>query len=608
MNLQNNLRLIIIIFFLLLAFAWHPFFVFFIPGCLILFISFAKDIEFFELLIYISGLSLSYWMALFWLLKYLPVSLTGFFIFTTVTVICVSLYFLFKKKRPYNISFSGQTVILTLIFIFLGFLRFVPYFQLITPSGADMSWHTSISQLIINKNGVPDNYHPAFNIQEFNSFPSGFQTISAIISIIGRLPSYRGSFIVTCITYLLLPLFLYLFLKKSVSWPFALATSIAFSFYTSNPQGFTGWGGNPTIFALDFLIFFMALLDKIEENRWFIIFSAFALTSVFLSHTVIFIQAAYAFGISLLVFLIIKKKYKFSDLSKYLLVLFVFALICLPYLLNVNLGSATQEVKNWIRNWVTNMDHDWHGTIFNFIWTIPLYISNYVFGLAKFRFVALLFSFLGIIIAIYKERKKAVQYLVFAIVCILLILNVKYWILPFSYLIYPERTATMIIIPVSFFFSLTVEKIFSCSKKCLNLSDKFYKILIFAMLFIVLLPVPLFNGANYVQAIAGSNSVTPQDFKAIEWLGENTNPKDVIANNYGDAGLWIYPLISRPITTPHINVMYLYEVKPGANPTYVYIGKKCVYDCPLKKENFDKNSKYKKVYSENGVSIYKILN
>jgi len=612
-SLQNSSRPIIIISFLLLSVIWRPFFVFFIPGCLILFISFAQDIEFFELLIYIFGLSLSYWMAFFWLLKYLPISLTSSFVFTTIITLCISLYFLFKKKRPYNISFSGKSIVLILIFIFLGFLRFIPYFQLITPTGADMSWHTSISQLIINKNGVPDNYYPVFNIKEFNSFPSGFQTVSAIVSILGRLPSYRGSFIIACITYLLLPLFLYLFLKKFVSWPFALVSSISFSFFTSNPQGFPGWGGNPTIFALDFLIFFMALLDKIEGNKWFIIFSAFALSSVFLSHTVIFIQAVYALGISFLVFLILKKGYKFSNLSKYLLVLFIFILICLPYLFSANLGSATKEVQNWIKNWnIRSLGIDVKTISFwNLLLQALSIIFNYTFGALylKFKHIVLPISILGIFIAMIKDYKRAVQYLVFAFVCILLILNVRYWILPFSYLIYPERTAIMIILPMSLFFSFTIEKIFTCSKKYFNLSDKLYKTIIFAILFLILEASYILNQNGYVRDFIGQNSVTPRDFKAIKWLGENTNSKDVIANNYGDAGLWIYPLISRAITSPHINVLYLYEVKPSVNPTYVYIGEKCVYDCPLRNEDFAKNPKhYKKIYSDGGVSIYKILN
>ena len=615
MKLQNNSRLIMIVFFLLSALIWRPFFVFFIPGCLILFIPFTQDIEFFELLIYISGLSLSYWMVFLWWLKYLPISLSNFFIFTTVITVCFSLYFLFKKKNPYNISFSSQNIILILIFIFLGFLRFIPYFQLITPTGADMSWHTSISQLIINKNGVPDNYYPAFNINGFNSFPSGFQTISAIISTLGRLPSYRGSFIVTCITYLLLPIFLYIFLKKYSSWPFALISSISFSFFTLNPQGFSNWGGNPTIFALDFLMFFIALIDKIEENKWFIIFSAFALASVFLSHTVIFIESAYVFGISLSVFLILKKRCKFSNLSKYFLVFFIFLLVCLPYLMSANLGSATQEVQNWIRSWgiyiLGTYGIDVKAISFwNLLLRVPLYILKYIFGnlFIKFSYISLIISALGIFVVILKDYKRAIQYLVFAFICILLILNVKYWILPFSYLIYPERTMIMIIIPMSFFFSSAVEKIFICSKKYINLSEKLYKTVIFLILFLVSSACYVFNQNGYIKDFIKLNSVTPQDFKAIKWLGENTSSKDVIANNYGDAGLWIYPLISRTITNPHINVMYLYEVKTSANPTYVYIGKKCVYDCSLKNENFDKNSKYKKVYSENGVSIYKILN
>jgi len=608
MKFQINSRLLIIVFFFLAGLIWHPMIVFFVPGFLILFFVFSKEIDFSELLIYIIGLSLSYWMVFFWLLKYVPISFSNFIILSSVVSFIIGIYFLVKKNEPYKISFSKKTLLLIAVFIFIGFLRFAPYIQLIAPTGADMSWHSTLTQLIVNKNGVPDNYYPALNIDTFNSFPSGFHTISAAISILGNLPGYKGAFIVTCLTYLVLSLFLYLLLKKFTSWPFALASAIAFSFFTLTPQGFSNWGGNPTAFAVAFLIFFIALIERAKENNWFIVFSAFALASVFLSHTVIFVESAYVFGISFLVFLVLKKEYKNFAFLKYFLILAVFILLCLPYLISADFGAGTAEIQNWIRGWnirtlkinVTTVG------FWDMLFKTLKFTVNYVFGI--FRYIAFPLSFLGIFLLWRENWKKALQYLIFAILCIALIVNVKYWALPLSYLIYPERTAVLIIIPMAVFFAFSSEKIFVFLKNYAHLSEKGCQVLVCLMLFLVLAATPAFNQADYIKEFIKQNSVTKEDLKAITWLKDNTNPQDIIDNNYGDAGLWIYPIASRRITTPHVNIMYLGRAKPNKNPSYVYIGKKCVYGCPLKDEDFIQNPNYQKVYSEDGVSIYKILN
>lgn len=258
----NNPRIVILFSFLLLSLLWRPFLVFIIPGILILFIPNRKKIDLIDLLIYIVGLSLAFWITAFWFLKYIPISLTGFFITITALTILLSVYFILKNKTSYKISLRYYNFLLITIFLFFLFLRLIPYFTLIAPAGADMSMHTYTTELIVRADGVPKNYRPILAIDTFNAFPQGFRTISAIISLLGKVPAYRATFILTCLTYFFLTAFLFLFLKKYASWQFSFISATAFSFFTVNPQGFASWGGNPTIFALVFLILFFGIFRQ----------------------------------------------------------------------------------------------------------------------------------------------------------------------------------------------------------------------------------------------------------------------------------------------------------------------------------------------------------
>jgi len=484
----------------------------------------------------------------------------------------------------------------------LAVLRFIPMLDVITPPGADMSMHAYITKLITLGNGVPKNYSPILDIERFDSFPVGFHTISALISILGNIPEYRTTFIMSCLTYVLVAVFLFLFLKNFVSWEYALISSIVFTFLTANPRGFIGWGGNPTIFSLSFFIMFIHLMNKLEEteNNWLIVFSALILAFVFLTHSIIFISAAYLFGVSFLVYFILTKQYRNYKWIKYLKIIILFFIISLPYLLNFDYNLVTEGAKSWIKDWVTNTAHVWHGSIKDFIWTIPLYILNYVFGHGLVRF-SIIFCFLGLTFMLKKNTKSAIHNIIFIIISILLILNTKYWILPFSYSLYPERIATMNIIPLSLFLAYFFCLLEYYGTKLTNKTFISHSIIV--ILISTLFLAPIFNKDQFVN-LSWMSSVTKEDSRAINWLKDNTPQEEIIDNNYGDAGLWIPAIISRQITNAHVNVVYLDKLKPSGEARYVYIGKKCVYNCPLKIKDFKNNLQYKQIYSEEGVFIF----
>ncbi|MGD0576654.1 MAG: hypothetical protein ABSA74_01085, partial [Candidatus Staskawiczbacteria bacterium] len=463
-------RLAIIFFAVLFSVIWRPILIFTVPGIIILFLPVFKKINITELIVYVIGVSIAFWVSSFWFLKYLPIKLTDYFWIIVVLSAVILLYSVFYKKIFYKITVQKHDFFLIFIFIFFLFLRLAPMGSAIVASGADMSMHTYITNLIVHANGVPQNYHPVLGADNF-IYPAGFHTISALISLVSNVPAFRSTLLVTCLTYFLFSLFLFVFLNNYVPWEFSLISVLLFSFFTGNPQGFVGWGGNPTIFALGLFILFISFFENKDANKNKTVYflAALILASVFLSHSVIFVQAAYAFGISFLVYFILAKGYKNNGWKKYAWIIAFLFLIIFPFLISFDRNIINPEATNWVKNWDISTLRACRVNVLNLnFWNLllaaPLFIRNYIYG--NFspsipQIIEVLLFFMGALVMLFKNTKKAVQYIVFVFISILLIMNTKYWILPFSYLIYPERVATMVIIPLSLFFSYDLMFLFN---------------------------------------------------------------------------------------------------------------------------------------------------
>lgn len=592
-------RLVIIIVLFLIFVAWKPILIFGIPGILILFLPIFKKINIVEALLYIVGISMCFWICSFWFLKILPLELKVLFLLVTFFTMAIALYFLCKKKYYYEITTSFYDFVLLGLFLYILFLRLLPIFYSIAAAGADMSMHTYMTDLIVKANGIPKGYFPILEINSFDSFPVGFHTISALIALLGNMPAFKSAFITSCLAYAFVTMFLCLFLMRFMSWKFAFISSVYFTFFIRGIQGTVGWGGNPLILALALFILFLSFVIRYEmRNKWIILLSAMFLAAVLLTHINIFLPSVYIFAPSFLIYLFLNKENKKSNWSRYSWFLVVFLAISMPYLCNVDFSIMTPYAVEWIRSWVNQPSEGfvWHGTAANFIWAIPIYIVRSL-GLTYWGWLAVL----GVIFLFYKNTKTAIVYIASLIAAILLILNTKYWILPFSYSLYPERIAMMAIIPISLFFGYVFEHMRS-------LFNRKYFYLSIVLIVTICILMANYNKKYYLDTILDRTSITDADMKAFEWLKNHTSYTEAIKNNYGDAGLWIPAIISRPITSPHVNVIYLDKIKEPVKPKYVYIGKKEVYlSLPFKNSDFKNNSKYKQVYDKDGVNIYEIL-
>ena len=155
-----------------------------------------------------------------------------------------------------------------------------------------------------------------------------------------------------------------------------------------------------------------------------------------------------------------------------------------------------------------------------------------------------------------KLNKNKLQFITiyFGIILGLLIIS-RFELIKYFYLFYPERVAMFCIIP----FSIILANLLS------QISIKKLKVLL--ILYIILsginfhfllkenfnnyyfqigsgeISIPnflfreAFLGNYYLYALSrDQNTLTSADLEAFEWIKENTNPSDLIMNNYYDAG------------------------------------------------------------------------
>jgi len=527
-----------------------------------------------ELLIYVFGLSLSFFVVLPWFIRpFIPLMLFAYLVIASSSVLLAINY---KRIDLKHLNLDRQEIILLGIFLLVLFLRCLPFVFQIAPAGADMSMHSYIARLIYENDGIPRSYEPLLPISDFGASPAGFPTLSAIISLLCGCPVYRSSLLMSCLTYAFVCFGLYVFLLRFFDRNTAAAASTAATFLTRSPQWVIRWGGNPAVLALFFFIIAFSLIIELKEKpSWLkIVFASLSLAAVLITHPIIFYVGCIILA---LYFLMSFRDYK--NIYAIAACLLIFMLIfLLPYLVNLNF-TLTSSVIESIKAWQII---DARSVIYDLAAGIPF----------------LILSAFGLPVLFKKRRQLAVVFLVITAVLLLLVLNCRFWIMPFSYLLYPGLVALALIIPLSVFASPAISKILAVQKKHLLIA---FTIIGF-----------LFYGIFYMYNSISMCSVTQADIEAFKWMDSVINKRAVIVNNYGDAGLWIPAIIGRTITDPHSDAIHFKELKARLGKlraNYIYIGSKVVYeDIAFKKEALEKKPwRYRIVYFKDGAQVWKIL-
>ena len=481
-----------------------------------------------------------------------------------------------KRIDLKHLNADRQEIFLMVIFLIVLLLRCLPMFFQIAPAGADMSMHSYIARLIYDNDGIPSSYRPLLPISNFGAYPTGFPTLSALTSLLCDCPVYRSGLLLSCITHALICFGLFALLLRFFDRNTAAATSIAAAFLTRSPQWVIRWGGNPTVLALFFFIIAFSLIIELKEKpSWLmVIFASLSLAAVLITHSIIF----YAGGMILAVyFLMSLKDYKYVYPTAACLIIFMLVLL-LPYLANLKFSLSKSAIES-TRAWQLI---DARSVVYDLVAGIPF----------------LLFSIFGLPLLLKKNRQVAFTFLLITAVLIVLIMNFRFWFMPFSYLLYPGRVALTLIIPMAVFAAPAISKIITIQKKTLLLAFSIVGMSFYCVFY-------LYNSISM-------SPVTRTDMAAFKWIDREIGKKAVFGNNYGDAGLWIPAIIGRTIMDPHSEPLHYEELKARLrrySADYIYIGSKAVYgNIQYKKEALQKDPlKYKLVYINDGAQVWKVL-
>lgn len=646
----------LLVFALLIALFWlgNPLLFLLFPGAFC-YPFFRKTVS--EQVVYCLGCSLAFWIISAWFVKFLGFSYFSFA--TGILILSICAFSIVIKKYP--ISRRKEDYIVLFFFLCVVALRFIPMTQLfVAPGNGDMSEHTYPVVLILWNEGIPNSYQPLLPIDHFGAYAAGFHTVAALFSWFGNIPEYQATFIVSVLAHALITLGLYVFLRMYFSWQVAGITSLFTGFFTTYPQLIFHWGGNPTVLSFFFVLLFVAI-HLSEQTTKGMLFSALFLIASLLTHVVPFLSLFYTVIFVYLLFfmyLVFKKESIKPHISRISTMYFMMFLFLFPYLYYLHI-DVTGEKELFQKVYYSHAAFP----------AVKLSLLGELLTIGPVQSIAYtsIPIFLvaiggGYILWTQNKRLFFLCTAFFFAICLLLV-NIKFWILPFTYAFRSDRVSMLFLLPYSFFAASLV---------------KLYKKTIFLLIITLLLgggiffwaQPSLFSTSPYAidrtqitithaltlglfQFLGGpvylflfgmeeDSLVTQEDINAFLWIRENI-PKDALfLNNKIDAGTWIPAIAYRPIVLPQVPGNFKEEILAAYNlskfmkdetdpsltrsrslaylPTdadelrerkisYVYIGKKYRTEpYPiLKRTDFINRPEFELVYDQGGVTIFKVL-
>ena len=557
---------------ILLTSLCRPLLLLLFPGSLSVLLQRQQQRHLSDLLPSVVGSSIAFWVVSFWFLPYVRVPLSSWawgIILLTMFLLGVDLW---RRKRSVLIPLNGEEALALFLLIAAAVLRFSFFWRWpLAPAGADMSMHSYMAALIAATDGVPSSHRPLLPIDSFGAYPAGFQTLMALMSILGDIPIHRAALLMEVTSLTFLTLAFYGFLRVFWNRPISAMVALLVTFLPRNPQYFIQWGGDPTLLALALLVLALGFLPRLKEQiSWGTCgLCALIVAASVLTHLIPAVGLLYA-SIPVVVYIGIRglssQRGEIGCVLRNMLGIGVISMlliaICLPHWLSTEVSATEVEwVKQFQQRWSGGA---WGGTLGNAVLTIPQYLTTKIFG-GSF----LVLSGLGLVTLALRRPPLALACAIWGLTVVGLVINSMYWVLPLSYAIYPERVAVLLLLP----FALGIAALLDSARALVAKRD----FMLWVMAGLVLFVAVSSNEKLLYKGLIPNSLVTPADLQAMQWIQANTHPRAVFRNQYGDAGLWIPAIAFRSITDPHLNPFYFDEFRAasgGLEARYVYIGQK----------------------------------
>jgi len=618
MNYKIIIKLFLVLF-TVLSYLYFPYLLPLIyPGILFFFFNKLK-LDFFENVSFSLVFSIAFWITGFWILKLIPISLTTFINITIILSAFITLAFLHKNNIKPHVSKSDVFSFLVALSIFLPI--YFPIISKTAPAGADMATHLYNARQIVEKNSFPSTYEPIAPSEHFGDSYIGLPILTAILSLTSNLSILESSKYIIILTYTLIGISIYIFLRQYfLLLPSGLTTLSALwlsnNWSNSDIIRYFYWGGNPTILCIGIFTFTFIFTKKLYETNLYTFGNAVLLATLiyagFTTHHFSIAAVGY-FSIAITIFNIPKiiSLFKKTNLSKFCILTFLILLLfSIPFirLLRLPSNDVLTEIK-YQQN--TTSDHqNWEGSVADSIYTLPQYY------LIRIGLPLLLIGLIGIVIKDPKKKESKI-FLIILFASLILIINSKYWILPLSPLLFPDRIITISLIPLLYFVTLTYNLFINKLKLIFNSHNKLsIKNLstLTATIFIcsVLIKQSIDNHNFFANKDEYFVMINKDDINVFNWISKNTSENDVFLNNYGDAGIYIPAVTYRKITWYDFTQYDKESITNGIKklkPTYLFIGSKVVYPDGIKYtyNEVENKATYREVFSSGNAHLFKII-
>ena len=522
--------------------------------------------------------SISFWVVAIWPISWLGVSLRGSFWVVSVGSAVVATW-LWAKRQARSEGFWDAGLQAGCLAAALG-LFILPVWLTPAPPGADMSMHTYITRLVLEADGVPTTFEPYLPIKSFGAFSIGFHTLAALarIACSGTAALFRCVWAVDCLTYFLLFAILWASTSERFGQRASLIAAAAAVFLSVNPQHFVAWGGTPTVLSIALIAGAMPVLLEPRAFGWArVLMAGLVLSAAFLSHPIpALILAVIYCPYALYLLLSSADRPNLSRTFFRLVAMGLVCAACLSWFAARYQNRLSPDEAEWLKVWDTAMSQRWKGTIYDAPISLPAHLARYELG--PF-FLPLAFA---LVLAAFGGAHKVRADLYFVLAACAMIVQAKYQVLPFSFLMLPDRAAAML--PV--FAAPLVSRLVVSSQSALTplVGSSIGRLARSASPFVFACLCVAGYYFFFLAPALSEASVTRDDLRAFEWIRQNTRPDAHIANNYSDAGVWIPAMTRRSVSVPHVNILHWEETKLAlaARPAdYIYLGAKRVYQFPF---------------------------
>ncbi len=490
-------------------------------------------------------------------------------------------------------------------FAALTALHLLPMRSWTVAPGADMSMHTLMARLVSEAGRLPESYEPLYPLQGFGSYLSGLPVTAAVLSLLSGLPVHRTSLAVSLLAYPALAGGLFLVARRFASDAAAFVAAWVVA-TTCNSYSVLEWGGNPTILSL--ALGFAAIAPAVATRP-----GALARDGAFtfpllaagsgLAHVIPLLGLGWAFPLAAIWWTAGAPRGSRARLLAAWVALAVAGarLLAIPHLTGPGLRATAGETA-WALRWQRDSAHSYQGTWVDF----PLTIWGYLWrrlgggGLAA--------AVLGVAGTLAARDRRHLPWIAFSGAALLLVLNSRYWILPGSYALYPERMAMLLWAPLAALLATAAATAWE-----LGTTWKRQALRWGAAGFALLVAVAAAGDAVGLRLrLAGRRiAVTENDLRMMRWIEARLPAGAVVENDHGDAGLWIPALAFRAVTRPHLHVFYQDDLATwsrSVEPGYLYVGERNVDGARRTDEDLlAQPGRYRLLRAEGGAALYEIV-